>query len=267
MDLWQATEVQRATWRVEVWETMLRVHREDYQIGIRRNTQRGKAVLWSKRSRISMLRYINSVAWDRWPSGWFITLTYPDSKHAYTHQLRTRQRSYFVLQLERQLSEKLPIIWRTEFEERQSGRLTGRIAPHHHMMVLTEKPVNGHMVKQLWRNCLEYQEGYLHTKTKKIYGAFGCAKYLAAYVGKHRDLAIGAYLNSPFEFGRQWGVLRPSLIPRQACESIDLTPEQKHRAAELGIVVGLGGGQGIPSGYTIFGREKVEKVLSGIFSD
>jgi hypothetical protein len=34
----------------------------------------------------------------------------------------------------------------------------------------------------------------------------------------------------------------------------------------MGIMFDLGTGQGIPSGYTVFGREKVEKAISGIFA-
>lgn len=50
-------------------------------------------------------------------------------------------------------------------------------------------------------------------------------------------------------------------------ERFELGPDEKHRAAELGIVIGLGDGQGVPTGYTVFGREMVEKVISGIFKN
>lgn len=265
MDLWQATEVQRASWTVEVWDTMIRVTRSDYQIGVNRNTQRGLSVLWSKGSRLRMLRYINRVCWDRWKHGYFITLTYPDSCHSYTCKRRSQDRAHFALSLERQLCVKLPIIWRTEFEERKSGKYTGMVAPHHHLMVKFDAVIFGRMVKNLWGNVIGYKGDDLQTKTKKIKGAFGCAKYLAAYVGKYKPLDIGAYHNSPFEFGRQWGVLHPSLIPLLASERFELTSQQKHRAAEMGVVIGLGNGQGIPSGYTVFGADMVEKVISGIF--
>jgi len=35
----------------------------------------------------------------------------------------------------------------------------------------------------------------------------------------------------------------------------------------MGIMFDLGTGQGVPSGYTVFGREKVEKAIAGIFEN
>jgi len=265
VDLWQATEVARAKWRIEIWDTMIRVSRYDYQIGMHRNTQRGDCGLWSKRSRLNLLRYINRIDWEKINKGMFVTLTYPDGDMSFTKLRRTRDRSHFVLSLERQLCEELPIIWRTEFEERKSGKYTGRLMPHHHLMVLSSTRFSQTPCLRLWRNCLQTENPNLQVKVTPMKGAFGCAKYLAKYISKYRCLDIGAYLNTPCEFGRQWGVLRPSKIPMQCSIVEELTGDEKIRAAEMGIVVGLGDCQNIPSGYTIFGREMAEKIISRIF--
>jgi len=214
-----------------------------------------------------MLRTLNRIDWDKIPSGTFLTLTYPDDEISFTAIRRRRDRDHFVLSLERQACTKLPIIWRTEFEERKSGRYTGRLCPHHHLMVLSSQRFSHGLVNALWRNCLQTKNPNLQTKATPMRGAFGCAKYLAKYCSKYRPLDIGAYLNTPCEFGRQWGILRPSLIPFQESIKQELNSDEAVRAAELGIVVGLGTGQGVPAGYTIFGKEMAEKIISGIFKE
>jgi hypothetical protein len=218
MELWQITEVQRATWEVEIWDTMLRVSRKDYQIGINRNTERGDCVFWSKRSRMAMLRFINRVNWEAIKGGVFITLTYPDDEIAFTIKRRSRDRAYFALQLERQLCTELPIIWRTEFEERKSGKYTGRLIPHHHLMLCASVNCSQSLAFSLWRKCINSKNINLQVRAQKMTGANGCAKYLAKYVSKYRHLDIGAYRNTPCEFGRQWGVLRAKLMPMLSSE-------------------------------------------------
>jgi len=213
MDLWQMAEVQRATWEVEIWDTMMRVSRKDYQIGVHRNTERGDCVFWSKRSRMAMLRFINRVNWECVKGGVFITLTYPDDEIAFTIKRRSRDRAYFALQLERQLCLELPIIWRTEFEERKSGKYTGRLVPHHHLMVVASVKCSSELAKSLWRKCIQTRNTHLQVKAIVMRGPNGCAKYLAKYVSKYRQLDVDAYHNTPCEFGRQWGVLRASKIP------------------------------------------------------
>jgi len=199
--------------------------------------------------------------------GTFITLTYPDDDVSFTKARRTRDRSHFVLSLERQTCQELPIIWRTEFEERKSGKYTGRLMPHHHMMILHSCKLSQKLVESLWRKVIQTAHPNLQVKVTPMRGAFGCAKYLAKYISKYRPLDIGEYLNTPCEFGRQWGILRASKIPMQVVIVEKLEGEEKIRAAQLGILVGLGEPQSVPGGYTIFGREMVEKIISGIFKN
>lgn len=264
MDIWQTVEVQRADWIVDVYPTMVTVTRKGYGQCLRRSKERGKGMLWSKRSRLNMLKYINRIAWLLCTEGSFITMTYPDCRHAYKSKLRTAQRSRFVQELERQCRCKLPIIWRTEFEERKSGVYTGKIAPHHHLLILNETYISTPLAKTLWARIIDYYGSDLQVKVKRLTGAFGCAKYLASYVGKHRPLDIVTYLNTPFEFGRQWGILRPNLIPMLPKETYVMSPEGKQRVAEFGKAIGRCRVDEIPAGYTIFGKEMVEKALEKI---
>lgn len=267
MSLYARTNVLRYSWTLEVYGTMLRLRRAG-GAGLRPGRPLGAAgALWSRGSRMNLLRYINRVDWSRIAAGLFITLTYPDADIAFTSALRTRQRSHFVLKLERQMCEKLPVVWRTEFEERKSGVYTGKLAPHHHLMIFTDKYVSQPLVKVLWSQVIESTHPYLQVNVRKIKGVFGAAKYIAKYVSKWKPLDIAVYLNSPCEFGRQWGVMRPSLIPMVSKSEFKLAADEAVRATDLGRVTGKSWDSEIPAGYTIFGQQDVEKFLQGIFGD
>jgi hypothetical protein len=168
---------------------------------------------WSYQSRMNLLRKLNVMDYSRVGPSVFLTLTYPDEFAKIPYTLRSKHRAYFALQMERHFGRVCPAVWRIEWEERKSGRYTGKLAPHFHLMVFGVSEISRGLVRHWWRRALKRYRGPLVVHSKPIYSEDGALRYLSKYVSKYVPLDLCAYHNSGFEFGRHWGILRPEHIP------------------------------------------------------
>jgi len=175
--------------------------------------ERGAIGPWSQQSRMKMLRFLNRIDYARIGPSLFLTLTYPDRAMKIPYKQRTMQRSVFMRHIETHLGQRVPSIWRVEWEERKSGQYTGNLAPHFHLMLFGVQWLPWQRVRNWWRRSIQAGKGPLVTEVKRIYNEDGACRYLSKYVSKYRSLDISSYLNSGLEFGRHWGVTRRELIP------------------------------------------------------
>jgi len=221
--------------------------------------------MFTRYSRMRLLRLVAKVDWQQITDGVFVTLTYPDTYADRGFQLRTSDRTLFHRHMEKITGRRIPVVWRTEWQTRRSGEYKGRLMPHHHLMLLGVKYIHYAVVNETWRSILDTSE-YVRTDVRAITGSEGCGKYLCKYLAKVPSLVDGAYLDGEGIRGRQWGVMRKELIQMCAVEYDDEISEEMYKSmvathAELD-------GRDAPRGYgsfSILGEIRKDKFLAALY--
>lgn len=201
----------------------------------KRGTVRG----FTRASRKRMLQTIATLDWEHYGPSVLVTLTYPDSHAERTPKERTRDRTRFLRDVENHLGRDVACLWRLEYKFRKSGKLTGRVVPHFHLIILGCKYLDKKVVRKLWRSIL-HVKGPLATDVRLKRKARNSALYAAKYTAKEDPLGAldnVSYLHSD---GRAWGLTRSKwvrFLPRLKVQS--LSEEQLGRAMEVaGLLLG-----------------------------
>lgn len=176
------------------------------------DAKRGAVISFSQASRFRCLDLFNRIDYERSSPGLFITLTYPDETERMESRSFTQDRSVFWRYMEKHLSRHVCAFWRIEYQERKSGKNLGQVFPHFHFLVFKTQYISHSAVNDLWKRTIGVA-GYVRTETKRMENERQAGAYLSTYIGKKASssLVIAAYLNN--HPGRQWGVLRRSLLP------------------------------------------------------
>jgi hypothetical protein len=185
-----------------------------------KNKYRGKITTFTKQSRLRMLKFVATVALPKIPFSLFVTLTYPDDLALNEPSDRNKQRWLWIRDVEKHLEKQICGIWRTEWVPRETGRWTGELCPHIHLLLFESKWLDHSDVNRFWQRSLGWH-GYVRTDIKGEKTAEAIADYVSktmAYVSKDiSSLVYSAYLNT----GRHWGPVRKNLVPRYAKIEID----------------------------------------------
>jgi len=200
-------------WHIEIIGTYVRIFRTCKGRPPPPQPDKRAIGAWSIQSRMRMLRFVNSIDYSRLGPSLFVTLTYPDHIRRNEYPQRTQDRNVFLRYVETYLGRHVSCLWRIEWEERQSGAYTGKLAPHLHLMLFNVNFLSWQRVRMWWRKSIGAGPGPLVTETKRIYNEDGACRYLSKYVSKYRSLDILTYLNSGIQFGRHWGCTRVELVP------------------------------------------------------
>lgn len=188
----------------------LKVHLSDYTIPPRK--PRGKIGLFSRRSRMRMLKMIASIDWPSVKHGLFISLTYPDSALPRPARIRNRDRYLFTRYMENYLHREIPLVWRLEWVERKTGKFRGKFVPHFHLITFAGRFIPHDEVRRWWRT-ITHERGPLCTDIDKLDSEKKHGLYVAKYAAKLPDyssLDKGSYLNIG---GRHYGYQRKGEIP------------------------------------------------------
>lgn len=181
---------------------------------------------FSNAARLRLLKFINTVAWEKVTRGIFVTLTYPDDKFDRTIAQRTMDRSRFIRDAERHLASPIAGIWRVEWMPRKTGKFVGVHAPHWHFVLTNVKWLHRKAVRRLWRTILQ-TDGALSTHVRALKNGQQCAAYTAKYAAKKPMLATLDIVSKLNIGGRHYGFFRKDLIPMADTEWIMApTPEQ-----------------------------------------
>lgn len=185
---------------------------------------------FSRQSRLNLLSFFNKMDWTNAAPGIFITLTYPDEVECRKRKLLNLHRHVFWRHVEKHVGRHVPAVWRLEWLPRLSGDKIGEPMPHFHLLVFGVEFIHRSRVNAWWNSTLGH-EGYVRTETKRMKNDRQAGYYLSKYLAKvHSSLVITAYL-SKIPTGRQWGILRKSIVPM--CEKYNVRLENGPFADEL----------------------------------
>lgn len=174
--------------------------------------KRGIINEYSQASRLRLLKIIAEINWGKLPMGYFVTLTYPDNLASVAVGRATMQRHHWIRNIEKAIKEKMPMMWRKEYKDRQSGEHEGKLVHHYHVVVFTECDLTNQMANECWMRALQ-TPAYVNTDVKVMTSGEHAAFYLAKYMGKRESsplLGNAAYLTKP---GRAWGIHRRNMLP------------------------------------------------------
>jgi len=141
----------------------------------------------------------------------FVTMTLPDGAWNKWQPRLTDLRHRFFRATEKHLQVKVPIVWRIEWEVRQSGRYQGQLRPHWHMMMPGVRWYDQCEATELLRPILKYG-GVIDLKVERISSKKQAAVYIAKYVAKKSSLSSLDYVAYLSTVGRHWGVHRKKLL-------------------------------------------------------
>ncbi len=179
---------------------------------------------------------------------------------------RTNLRESFQYRMEAHLGEKGACLWRVEWVKRRSGRYKGRIVQHFHLICAHVRFIHWWYIRKWWQECLGYS-GPLQTMVKRVETPLQAALYLCKYMSKPVLLDYRAYLRKGESIGRQWGVLRPKLLPCGVKQAVlNLTCEDVHFLQSMGREKIKDFDDKCPGSFTLFGDEVTEN-LSLWFGD
>lgn len=188
--------------------------------------QRGVIHTFSRASRLRLLRQVAKIRRDA--AALFITLTYPDefpnAPARWKRDLKT-----FAERLKR-YKRDASFIWRLELQTRKSGKNSGKLAPHYHLIMygMLEKDSFDIDEFRLWLSASWYatvaskDEKHLRAGTNctEMRSWRGAMNYAAKYLGKIDDnIEIKGV-------GRYWGVYFRNNLPEAEKVELDLTDKE-----------------------------------------
>lgn len=199
----------------------------------RSSKRRGGVGEFSRSARLRMLRMCSTINWDAAMPGVFVTLTYPDDRVATDSRVRTQERDAFFRATEKYLGREIPVLWRTEWKPRLSGKWMGHAAPHVHLLILSCSFVSYSTVNRVWCGVIG-ADGYCRTDVRKIRTAEHAARYVSKYAAKlPEDLSLVNTSKISVE-GRHWGIHRRNLVPWYPQNILCDAPKWAVRLAENG---------------------------------
>jgi len=192
-----------------------------------RKPKKRKAVrVFSRAARLRMLKFIATVQWDDYPTGLFVTLTYPDSVVRRTMDDRRMDRRRFLRDTEKHLGHQVKGLWRLEWEPRKSGLYVGQLYPHYHMMLLGETFYWHETCRKIWRKILRVK-GPLDILVKAMPNAELTGFYIAEYMAGITD---PLYLDNPSYWntsGLHWGKIRRHQIAMAQEQTLEHLTDQQ----------------------------------------
>jgi hypothetical protein len=246
-------------WHVEIQGNVVRFFRTNVLSNLPPVGSRASVGPWSTQSKMRLLRFLNRIDYESLGPSRFVTLTYPDDKWGIEYAERVDQRNAFHQKAERHFGKKLACIWRIEWEERKSGRYTGNLAPHFHLMILGVDRLGQTRCWRWWNEIVGGGVSWKAINSRKIYNVDGVGRYLSKYVAKHKALDVSTYVNSGIKFGRHWGIRRPELIP-MAPISLSRQLSTEEIAAIQAYAEGQWGwyDKDVDGGFTLLGADRAK---------
>jgi len=148
---------------------------------------RGRKIkVFSRASRLRMLKFVAGIDWSEFAGGKFITLTFPDARWPNDNYQRNIYRSVFVRSMEKHLGITVPALWRTEWLPRLSGKFKGKVLPHIHLLTFRGKWFDKEDVNALWKRAIGYKP-YCRTEIKAIENEQMAGFYVSKYCAKVPD--------------------------------------------------------------------------------
>jgi hypothetical protein len=199
-------------WSVEVRGKRFTLRRKGHDCARPKYKTRGAIVSFSRRARARMLKKIAEIDWATAGQGLFFTVTYPDEVAQHTMAERSRHRYLIHRWIEKTLRCKVPCVWRVEWMPRLTGSLVGKVMPHMHLLLFTDKGLDKEELRMVWMRTIGAKR---HTQidVQRINVGDMVSVYAAKYCSKessslHLD-------NVPYrnKTGRHAGWLRVKLIP------------------------------------------------------
>lgn len=189
--------------------------------------KRGLVTGFSSASRRRLMRVIASV--ERAERPVFVTLTYPDE---FDDNMSKWKRDIDVLG--KRLLRKVAgvgFVWRIEFKERQSGKSSGRIAPHFHLLIYNASYRELRtFIPDAWYDIVgSLIDDHLRagTRVEKIHSFGGIMRYVGKYITK-----VDGF---PGEWtGRAWGIIGRESLPWAVRVVISLSEDEGKRLIRLG---------------------------------
>lgn len=166
---------------------------------------------YSRGAKFRMLRFVNAVNYSKVHAARFISLTFPDECYSEDVELPCLMRR-MIVEIEKWTGQ-CGMLWRIEWEVRQSGGEVGNLYPHFHIVVFSGRFIPYWEVNKSWKRIIG-RIGYCRTETRASKGKRQTVRYVSKYVSKVNDaasLVYSAYQNKPR--GRHWGIRRKELIP------------------------------------------------------
>ena len=168
---------------------------------------------FSKAARMRVLRFSATVDWSRGIGGRFITLTYPDERVRHDKGDRKKHLYIFCRSMERHMGTKIPLVWRVEWKERESGIFQGKAAPHVHMLVFTSLFIPYWLVNEWWKQAIGW-DAYVRTECRAVSNERMAGAYVSKYVAKVDENYSLVNVLKGNSTGRHYGYKRPAQIPR-----------------------------------------------------
>jgi len=188
---------------------------------------------FSRASRLSLLKKLATIDWNLAYPSLFVTLTYPDDVLPESAKDLNKHRFLFVRYMEKYLGKEISVIWRIEWKPRLSGKFVGRFAPHFHLMIFQVAYIPMEQVYEDWQKSVGYFE-YIRTEVKRMVNERQAGAYVAKYCGKAEDCSLvnDVHLNN-IPTGRQWGVLRPSLLPVHPKRTVRVSADEIRKSRQM----------------------------------
>jgi len=234
----------------------------------KKKPRRGCILDFTMRSRNRLVALLNKVDWATVSQSKMITLTYPDDFAACSFEQRTIHRTLFLREMEVRSKRLYSTIWRTEWEDRQSGKWVGFLAPHHHILFLQANYVCKYLVDDVWNFVLGNvgpSSNWVTNLTGPEAGLLYIAKFMYIAKDVRSSLGIVPYLDSDARIGRSWGVTRRSNIPwseEQVVTNLSTWQLEEFRKAAGELLPHYDHKAG--GGCRIFGRQRIIKILRQI---
>lgn len=182
--------------------------------------------MFTRASRLRMLRFLATIRWTGYKRSCFVTLTYPWQREKRNAHTRAQDRQLFLRRCEEVHGKQITGIWRTEWQIRKSGPTAGQVAPHHHMIFLGVRYIPYKEINDAWKGVIHW-EGYCRTEILQLKGEKQAGYYVAKYCAKTDE---GSLVNDAYPGaidGRHWGVIRKPLLDRYPETVLEnSTPEQ-----------------------------------------
>jgi hypothetical protein len=173
--------------------------------------RRGTVGAFSRASRLRLMRTCSTVDWESALPAVFVTLTYPDDRVVTSGPVRTLERDAMFRAIESYLGKQIPVLWRTEWKPRLTGKLKGSCAPHVHLIVMGCSFISYSAVNAKWCSVLG-ADGYVRTDIRKIRTPEAAGRYVSKYCAKLPDDLSLVNTSKISVEGRHWGIHRRELL-------------------------------------------------------
>lgn len=211
--------------------------------------RRGNVTFFSRGSRMRLLKKIARVDWRQMRRSIFLHLTYPDDVWERSLGFVPKHIDLLYKRMEYHLKRKFSLLWKVEWKTRLTGRRTGELAPHVHMLPCGVTYYNAVRLQRQWKEVIGSAENP-NVEIRRREGPRSAANYAAKYASKGDQNGLGLSTKVEIEPGRAWAWRRQELVPwaRQRY-TVGLTEDMVEHAR---LIYGLERGEIPPGGFTLF---------------